>query len=221
MPRLHLLRVFCADDRSGGNPLGVFLQGGEVEPERRQAVAADLGLSETVFVDDAERGEIRIFTPGVELDFAGHPSVGTAWLLEDAPVLRPPAGEIPVTREGEVVYVAARPEWGPPWVLAQLESPRDVEALDGPPGGEDLIVPWAWIDEDAGILRARGFGRRIGIAEDEATGSAATKLCTEAGRAVDIRQGRGSRILARPAADGFVEIGGLSAVDELRDYALP
>jgi predicted PhzF superfamily epimerase YddE/YHI9 len=221
MPRLHLLRVFCADDRSGGNPLGVFLQGGEVEPERRQAVAADLGLSETVFVDDAERGEIHIFTPGVELDFAGHPSVGTAWLLEDAPVLRPPAGEIPVTREGEVVYVAARPEWGPPWVLAQLESPRDVEALDGPPGGEDLIVPWAWIDEDAGILRARAFGRRIGIAEDEATGSAATKLCTEAGRAVDIRQGRGSRILARPAADGFVEIGGLSAVDELRDYALP
>jgi predicted PhzF superfamily epimerase YddE/YHI9 len=96
-----------------------------------------------------------------------------------------------------------------------------VEALDGPPGGEDLIVPWAWIDEDAGILRARAFGRRIGIAEDEATGSAATKLCTEAGRAVDIRQGRGSRILARPAADGFVEIGGLSAVDELRDYALP
>ena len=41
-------------------------------PERRQAVAADLGLSETVFVDDAERGEVRIFTPAVELDFAGH-----------------------------------------------------------------------------------------------------------------------------------------------------
>ena len=221
MPRLHLLRVFCAEDRSGGNPLGVFLQGGEVAPNHRQEVAADLGLSETVFVDDAERGEIRIFTPGVELDFAGHPAVGTARLLEDAPVLRPPAGDIPVTREGELVYVAARPEWGPPWVLAQLESAEDVEALDGPPGDEDLIVPWAWIDEDAGILRARAFGRRIGIFEDEATGSAATKLCAEAGRAVDIRQGRGSRILARPAADGFVEIGGLSAVDEVRDYALP
>jgi predicted PhzF superfamily epimerase YddE/YHI9 len=221
MPWLHLLRVFCAEDRSGGNPLGVFLQGGEVAPERRQAVAADLGLSETVFVDDAERGEIRIFTPGVELDFAGHPSVGTASLLEDAPVLRPPAGEIPVTREGELVYVAARPEWGPPWVLAQLESREDVEALDGPPGDEDLIVPWAWMDEEAGILRARAFGRRVGIFEDEATGSAATKLCAETGRAVDIRQGRGSRILARPAADGYVEIGGLSAVDEVRDYALP
>jgi predicted PhzF superfamily epimerase YddE/YHI9 len=221
MPELHLLRVFCSEDGSGGNALGVFLQGADVPVERRQAVAADIGLSETVFVDDAESGEIRIFTPGVELDFAGHPSVGTAWLLEGAPTLRPPAGEIPITREGELVFVAAQPEWGPPWELAQLDSPDEVEALDGPPGDHDLLVPWAWMDEGAGTLRARAFGRRVGIFEDEATGSAATKLCAHAGRAVDIRQGRGSRILARPARDGFVEIGGLSAIDEVRDYTLP
>jgi predicted PhzF superfamily epimerase YddE/YHI9 len=135
--------------------------------------------------------------------------------------LRPPAGAIPVTREGDLVFVAARPEWGPPWELAQLDSPAEVEALDGPPGEHDLLVPWAWIDEEAGRLRARAFGRRVGIFEDEATGSAATKLCAHAGRAVDIRQGRGSRILARPAGDGFVEIGGLSAIDEVRDYTLP
>ena len=82
MPRLHLLRVFCGDDGSGGNPLAVFLDGGEIpEAAERQAVAADLGLSEAVFVDDAETGAIRIFTPAVELGFAGHPTVGTAWLL--------------------------------------------------------------------------------------------------------------------------------------------
>ena len=46
MTRLHLLRVFCAEDGSGGNPLGVFLDGAAVPPERRQAVAADLGLSD-------------------------------------------------------------------------------------------------------------------------------------------------------------------------------
>ena len=221
MPQLHLLRVFCSEGGSGGNPLGVFLQGAEVPPERRQAVAADLGLSETVFVDDAERGEIRIFTPGVELDFAGHPSVGTASLLEDASALRPPAGEIPITRVGDLVYVAARPEWGPPWELAELGSPDEIEALDGPPGGHDLVLVWAWVDEDAGTARARAFGRRIGIFEDEATGSAATKLCAHTGRRIDIRQGRGSRILARPGADGLVEIGGLSAIDDVRDYALP
>jgi predicted PhzF superfamily epimerase YddE/YHI9 len=221
MSRLNLLRVFCAEDGSGGNPLGVFLDGADVPPERRQAVAADLGLSETVFVDDPARGEIRIFTPAEELDFAGHPSVGTAWLLDGVDALRPPAGEVPVRREGDDVYVTARPEWGPPWPLLELGSAEEVEALDGPPDGADLVLTWAWIDEGEGTLRARAFGTRIGIVEDEATGSAATKFCAHAGRPIEIRQGRGSRIQARPAEDGYVEIGGRSALDEVRDYELP
>jgi predicted PhzF superfamily epimerase YddE/YHI9 len=220
MSRLHILRVFCAEDGSGGNALGVFLDGAAVPPERRQEVAADLGLSETVFVDDAGSGAIRIFTPAEELDFAGHPSVGTAWLLGDVHALRPPAGEVPVRRDGDDVYVTARPEWGPPWPLVELGTPEEVEALDGPPGGSDLVLAWAWIDEARGTLRARAFGRRIGIAEDEATGSAATKLCAQAGRPVEIRQGRGSRIVARPAGDGMVEIGGRSVLDDVRDYTL-
>jgi len=113
MSRLQLLRVFCDEDGSGGNPLAVFADGAEVPPERRQAVAADLGLSETVFVDDRERGEVRIFTPAVELDFAGHPAVGAAWLLEGVETLRTQAGEVPVVREDGAVFVAARPAWGP------------------------------------------------------------------------------------------------------------
>lgn len=225
MPTLHLLRVFCADDGSEGNPLAVFLDGAEVPPERRQAVAADLGLSETAFVDDPGRGVVRIFTPAVELDFAGHPTVGAAWLLarERAPVaaLLVPAGELRVRYEGEHSFVAARPEWGPPWEWTQLGSPEEVEALDGPPFGHDLMGAWAWIDEAGGTIRARVFPVRIGIAEDEATGSAATKLCALLGRAIDIRQGRGSRILARPGDDGVVEIGGRSIVDDVRGYALP
>jgi predicted PhzF superfamily epimerase YddE/YHI9 len=221
MSRLHLLRVFCAEDGSGGNPLGVFMDGAEVPEDRRQTVAADLGLSETVFVDDAVGGAIRIFTPAEELNFAGHPSVGTAWLLGDVHSLRPPAGEVPVRREGEDVYVTARPEWGPPWPLVELGTAGEVEALEGPPGGSNLVLAWAWIDEGGGTLRARAFGRRIGIAEDEATGSAATKLAAHAGRPVEIRQGRGSRIKARPADDGYVEIGGRSVLDEVRDYTLP
>ena len=221
MPRLQLLRVFCDEDGSGGNPLAVFADGAEVPPERRQAVAADLGLSETVFVDDRERGEVRIFTPAVELDFAGHPAVGAAWLLEGVETLRTQAGEVSVAREDGAVFVAARPAWGPPFELEQLGSPSEVDALGGPPRGQDLIAAWAWLDEAAGMVRARVFPVRIGIAEDEATGSAATKLAAEIGRPIDIRQGRGSRILARPRADGLVEIGGLCAVDEVRDYALP
>jgi len=221
MSQLHLLRVFCAEDGSGGNPLGVFLDGASVPPERRQAVAADLGLSETVFVDDAASGTIRIFTPADELDFAGHPSVGTAWLLGDIQSLRPPAGEVRVRRDREDVFVTARPEWGPPHELIQVGSPADVDALDGAPAGHDFAAVWAWIDEAAGTLRARVFPVGIGIAEDEATGSAATKLCSQAGRPVEIRQGRGSRIVARPVENGYVEIGGRSALDDVRDYELP
>ena len=46
--------------------------------QRRQAIARDLGFAETVFIDDPERAELRIFTPTVKLQLAGHPMVGTA-----------------------------------------------------------------------------------------------------------------------------------------------
>jgi predicted PhzF superfamily epimerase YddE/YHI9 len=225
VPRLHLLRVFCGEPGSGGNALAVFLDGAEVPPEVRQRVASDLGLAETVFVDDAERGEIRIFTPAVELDFAGHPAVGAAWLLgeEHFPLetLRVPAGEAAVRYEGGVAFVSARPEWGPPFDWEQLESPDDVDALTGPPGAHDLVGAWAWLDETAGTVRARVFPVRIGIAEDEATGSAAVRLCAQLRRELEIHQGRGSRILARPRANGWVEIGGRSELDEVADHPLP
>jgi len=225
VPRLHLLRVFCGEGGSGGNPLAVFLDGDEVPPEARQRVAAELGLSETVFVDDAARGEIRIFTPAVELDFAGHPTVGTAWLLAEqhAPVetLRPPAGEAAVRYDGGATFVSGRPEWGPPFEWEQLGSPEDVDALDGPPDGHDLIGAWAWLDEGAGLVRARVFAARVGVAEDEATGSAAVRLCAALGRDLEIRQGRASRILARPRTDGYVEVGGSSVLDETAEHPLP
>jgi predicted PhzF superfamily epimerase YddE/YHI9 len=225
MPRVHLLRVFCMEEGTGGNPLAVFLDGSEIAFDRRQGVAADLGLSETVFVDDAERGEMRIFTPAVELDFAGHPTVGTSWLLaeqrEPVELLRPPAGEVAVRYDGGMSFVAGRPEWPPAYEFEQLGSPEEVESLDGPPGGRDMIGAWAWIDEAAGTLRARVFPVRLGIPEDEATGAAAVQLGARLDRAIDIRQGRSSRILARPREGGYVEIGGRSVLDEVREYAIP
>ena len=117
MTALHVLRVFIGPDGRGGNPLGVFLDGSDVQAERRQAVAARLGFSETVFVDDPATGAIRIFTPAAELPFAGHPTVGTAWLLRETgrPVvaLHPPAGEVLVRHDAERTWVTARPEWAP------------------------------------------------------------------------------------------------------------
>jgi predicted PhzF superfamily epimerase YddE/YHI9 len=223
VPTLHLLRVFCGEDGSGGNPLAVFLDGADIPPEARQRVAEELALPETVFVDDAARGQIRIFTPAVELDFAGHPTVGTAWLLAEqrAPVetLRVPAGEAAVRYEGGDAFVSGRPEWGPPWQLEQLGSPEDVDGLDGPPPGHDLVSAWAWLDEGAGVVRVRVFGPSVGVDEDEATGSAAVRLCSALGRPLDIRQGKGSRILARPLEDGWAEIGGRCVLEAERDYS--
>ena len=142
MATLHVLKVFVGEGGIGGNPLGVFLEGREVPESLRQEVAADLGFSETVFVDNPDVGELRIFTPGTELPFAGHPLVGTAWLLKQegsAPsVLRPPAGEVPVRTEGDVTFVSGRPEWAPRFEHIELDSPAEVDELEGPPDGHDL-----------------------------------------------------------------------------------
>lgn len=67
-------------------------------------------------------------------------------------------------------------------------------------------------------MRARVFPASLGIAEDEATGAAALRLCALLGRPLEIRQGRGSRISASPRADGSVEIGGLVELDGVRDH---
>jgi predicted PhzF superfamily epimerase YddE/YHI9 len=220
-PIMHLLRVFAGEDGSEGNPLAVFLDGRSIPPGERQDVAAQIGLSETVFVDDPESGAVRIFTPAVELPFAGHPMVGTAWLLahEGHPPssLRPPAGEVPARVEGDLAFVAGRPEWGPPYELIELESAAEVDSLDGVPEYE-LAGAWAWIDEAAGLVRARVFPVALGIEEDEATGGYTVQLCAALGRPITIRQGRGSEIRARPLADGSVEIGGRVLIDERRPW---
>jgi predicted PhzF superfamily epimerase YddE/YHI9 len=222
MASYHLLRVFCDEQGTGGNPLAVFLDGASVASDERQAIATELGYSETVFVDDAKRGALRIFTPASEIPFAGHPTVGTSWLLREEghepSTLQVPAGELVVRFEGEASFVTARPEWAPEFETEQLGSPEEVEALDGPPRGHDLIEAWAWADEGVGIVRARVFPVRFGIPEDQATGAAAVRLCAQLGRPLDIRQGRGSRIRARPLEDGRVEIGGLTVLDDLRDF---
>lgn len=222
MAPLHVLRVFTDEGGEWGNPLGVFLDGAEVPEGRRQAVAAELGFSETVFVEDRERGECRIFTPGSELGFAGHPSVGTAWLLarvgQAVEVLRPPAGDVAVRFENELTFVAARPEWSPHWRLVRMADPAAVDALRGPPPDLDEVYCWAWEDEGGGTVRSRCFAIADGVGEDEATGSAAIVLCAELGRELTIHQGQGSLLQARPLGDGRAEVGGRVVLDEVREH---
>jgi predicted PhzF superfamily epimerase YddE/YHI9 len=222
VPTLHVLRVFVNEDGEWGNPLGVFLDGGEVPEAERQRVAAELGFSETVFVDARATGRLRIHTPMGELPFAGHPTVGAAWLLakEGTPVesLQPPAGEVSVRLAEGQAWIAARPGWAPDFEYRELASPADVRALT-PAGHSRNTYIWSWIDAAAGTIRARSFAPEEGIAEDEATGSAALALCARLGRAIAVHQGHGSVLLCRPLADGRVEVGGAVALDEVQDYS--
>ena len=222
MTELHVLRVFVGPDGRGGNPLGVFLDGSAVPADRRAGVAAELGFSETVFVDDRALGAIRIFTPAAELPFAGHPTVGTAWLLRETgtpvEVLRPPAGEVGVRHDAERTWIRARAEWVHGIRIEQLASVTDVEAHPRQPMGTPGLYVWAWEDEGAGRLRSRYFATDYGILEDEATGAAAVVMGDRLGRPVTIRQGVGSEILVRPRADGTVEIGGRGGIVERREF---
>lgn len=82
--RYHILDVFT--DRAGaGNPLAIVLDADGLETPAMQAIAAEFGLSETVFVlppeQERHRARLRIFTTQQELPFAGHPTVGSAVLL--------------------------------------------------------------------------------------------------------------------------------------------
>jgi trans-2,3-dihydro-3-hydroxyanthranilate isomerase len=82
--RFVTLDVF-AKSRFGGNPLAVFPDADGLCTEDMLNLAREFNMSEVAFVQSPQNPEntarVRIFTPGMELEFAGHPNVGTAWLL--------------------------------------------------------------------------------------------------------------------------------------------
>ncbi len=173
-------------------------------PERseRQAFAAKLGFSETVFVDDPERGIIDIYTPTLRLPFAGHPCVGTAWLL-DVPELVTPAGLVGARLDGEFSWIEARAEWAPDADAAAVRRrPR-------------RSTRWRCRRRGSGSTRGPGRTRRPGgcgpvrfpgaddgIDEDEATGAAALLLTRPAGPGAQHHAGQGVADTHGAAADG-------------------
>ena len=88
----YVLADVFTDRRFGGNQLAVFPQMRDLPTELMQAIARELNLSETVFVFPPGSADlsfsIRIFTPGAELPFAGHPTIGTALVLEAVGALK-------------------------------------------------------------------------------------------------------------------------------------
>jgi trans-2,3-dihydro-3-hydroxyanthranilate isomerase len=124
------------DRAFGGNQLAVFPDAREIDLELMAPIAKEFNYSETTFVfppdDPSHTAKVRIFTPGGELQFAGHPTVGTAHVLatigavkltgdETRIVLEEGVGPVPVTirsKNGKPEFaqlsVAQLPEVGPP-----------------------------------------------------------------------------------------------------------
>jgi trans-2,3-dihydro-3-hydroxyanthranilate isomerase len=117
LPFCHV-DVFTSE-RFGGNPLAVFLDADGLDGETMQKIAREMNLSESTFVmqpsDERATHHVRIFTPGRELPFAGHPTLGTAFVLQHAGRGTPDlafqmeAGIIPVRTEGKMLWMTPPP----------------------------------------------------------------------------------------------------------------
>jgi trans-2,3-dihydro-3-hydroxyanthranilate isomerase len=166
-----------------GNQLAVFTDARDLDEPTMQALARETNLSETVFVlpptvNDADV-RIRIFTPALELPFAGHPTLGSAFVLA-GPLskivirLQTAAGVVPVERY----------DLGPGHVYVELASPEEVAALK-----PDIAALAAATDDgvncfarDGARWKTRMFAPNHGVVEDPATGSAAGPLAVHLAR---------------------------------------
>ncbi|MFN8031937.1 MAG: PhzF family phenazine biosynthesis protein [Mycobacterium sp.] len=222
-----VLRVFTDPDGNFGNPLGV-VDASTAPAGRRQSIAAELGYSETIFIDLPNPGSTtahaRIFTPVVELPFAGHPTVGAAWWLRErgTPVntLQVPAGIVQVSHEGDRAVVRARAEWSPEFAIQELASVEDLLSADPADYPDDVYqYLWTWLDRDSGHIRARMFANELGVPEDEATGSAAARMTDYLSRDLTITQGEGSQIYTTWSPEGWVHIAGRVVDDGVRQLS--
>ncbi|MGZ5391995.1 MAG: PhzF family phenazine biosynthesis protein [Mycobacterium sp.] len=211
-----VLRVFTDVGGNYGNPLGV-VDNSTVEPADRQRIATQLGYSETIFIDlpadGSNTAHARIFTPAVELPFAGHPTVGASWWLRDQGsainTLQVPAGIVQVTYDGELTAVSARSEWAPDFAIYDLASVDELMAADPSDYSDDVEhYLWTWLDQAAATIRSRMFASHLGVPEDEATGAAAVRVTDYLSRDLEILQGKGSMISTEWSPEGWVRVAG-------------
>src|SRR5919198_3983085 len=185
MPHRYLTTDVFTDHVFGGNQLAVFPDAAEIPSELMPRIAREFNYSETTFVlppaDSRHTRRVRIFTPGGELAFAGHPTVGTAHVLATIGaielngestqiVLEEGVGPVPVTirtKDGKPVFAqltaAKLPEVGPPpprvdRLAAMLSlSPGDLVGPDMPPEAVSCGTPFLFVPlrDRSAVARAR------------------------------------------------------------------
>jgi predicted PhzF superfamily epimerase YddE/YHI9 len=219
-----VLRVFTDPDGNFGNRLGV-VDASQVEPSDRQGLAAQLGYSETVFVEFPHAGattaHATIYTPRTEIPFAGHPTVGVSWWLREQGVpintLQVPAGIVQVGYDENLTTISAPTEWAPAYAIHDLDSLDALFSADPDDFPDDVAhYLWTWTDPSAGALRARMFASNLGVREDEATGSAAMRITDYLSRDLTITQGEGSVIETTWSSAGWVDVAGRVVNDDVR-----
>src|SRR5579863_8590278 len=147
----RLLNVF-AESTFGGNPLCVFEDARGLDDLTMRALAAQFNLSETTFVLPSDRAsaQVRIFTPGYEMSFAGHPALGTAHEVRDviqtgdSLTLEFKAGVVPVSAH-EDVWTFAAPHAGKPKTAASSLADGEIASLLGL-NEDDLLTSPVWVN---------------------------------------------------------------------------
>jgi trans-2,3-dihydro-3-hydroxyanthranilate isomerase len=169
----HVVDVFT-DRAYAGNPLAVVLDADDLTRGQMQAVAREFNLSETAFPLPSGQADyrVRIFTPNQELPFAGHPSIGTAWLLARLGRIRTGAvlqecgaGILPV----EVGADGATLTGGKPTISESLDPAPLLEAVGLQPGDATETpartagtgLPWTYLPVIGGAIErvAPDWGR--------------------------------------------------------------
>jgi trans-2,3-dihydro-3-hydroxyanthranilate isomerase len=126
--RFYTLDVFT-NNRFEGNPLAVFTDGDSLSNDQMQAIAREMNLAETVFVqkptDERALARLRIFTTQQELKLAGHPVVGTWFLLAELGVVPAQEGGVHVMQEtgAGVLPVEIRFKEGRPQRVTMTQTP--------------------------------------------------------------------------------------------------
>jgi len=156
----HVLDVFT-DRRFGGNPLAVVLEADALDTVRMQTIAREFNLSETVFVckpqNAAHTARVRIFTPAIEMPFAGHPTVGTAALLAQLKAPEPGGnGDALVVLEEGVgpVRIGVRMRAGAA-PFAEFDAPKLPEESGTLPAADRLAAALGLIPAEIGFENHR------------------------------------------------------------------
>lgn len=215
MTDVHILRVFVdKEDKFGDTAPVVIDESKKISDEERQSLASKIGAAETAFVNNIASASISIMHTQGEVDFAGVPALGAAYLLtklnhKPITTMKGRGGDISVSQDTELTWVQASLTTMPPWHHKQLKSAQEVEQikLEETKSWEHTMV-WAWIDKTKGLVRARTFVADWDIPEAQGNGSGSMMLAAMLNREIEIEHGEGSVIFARPAPNNCADIGG-------------